>query len=73
MRHFEHEAMTSLVEQKVSCPYCGESIEILIDQEEVGEQYIEDCQVCCRPITLQVLLDVEGRLSVSAYDENESI
>ncbi len=65
--------MRSLVEQKVSCPYCGESIEILIDQEEAGEQYIEDCQVCCRPITLQVLLDVEGHLIVSAHDENESI
>ena len=54
---FEHEVMRSLVEQKVSCPYCGESIEILIDQEEAGEQYIEDCQVCCRPIQISFETD----------------
>ncbi|NJN55408.1 MAG: CPXCG motif-containing cysteine-rich protein, partial [Anaerolineae bacterium] len=37
--------MSQLTQQHVSCPYCGESIEVLIDQEEEGQQYIEDCQV----------------------------
>lgn len=31
------------------CPYCGESIELLIDASGGDEEYIEDCEVCCRP------------------------
>ena len=64
--------MESLTQQHVSCPYCGESIEVLIDQEEAGQQYIEDCQVCCRPITFSIALSINGDLSVSVHDENES-
>lgn len=64
--------MDSLAQQYVSCPYCGESIEVLVDQEEAGQQYIEDCQVCCRPITFNVFMSMEGQLSVSVHDENES-
>jgi len=44
---------------KVSCPYCGESIEVLIDSEEVGQQYIEDCQVCCHPILIRVSVGIQ--------------
>lgn len=33
--------MESLAEQVVSCPYCGEAIEVLIDHQEVGHQYEE--------------------------------
>jgi hypothetical protein len=63
--------MKILIEQNISCPYCGESIEVLIDPEEAGNQYIEDCQVCCRPITFQVWEDETGAVSVSVHDENE--
>ena len=64
--------MDSLAEQTVSCPYCGESIEVLIDLQEVGHQYIEDCQVCCKPIVFMLALDATGDVTVSVYDENES-
>ncbi|MEH6556979.1 MAG: CPXCG motif-containing cysteine-rich protein [Oceanicoccus sp.] len=64
--------MNSLTEQIVGCPYCGESIEVLIDQEEAGHQYIEDCQVCCKPIVFSVSEDSMGNLSVSVRDENEA-
>ena len=64
--------MDLLTQQAVNCPYCGESIEVLIDREEAGQQYIEDCQVCCRPITFRVEIDIDGELSVSVRDENES-
>ncbi len=43
--------------QQIYCPYCGESIEVLIDTSVQAQQYIEDCSVCCRPIELQVLVD----------------
>ena len=64
--------MNSLDQQSVDCPYCGEPIEVLIDHEEAGQQYIEDCQVCCRPITFRVSMDTDGDLSVAVYSEDES-
>ena len=64
--------MDLLDQETVSCPYCGESIEVLIDQQDAGQQYIEDCQVCCKPITFYVFMNFEGRLSVSVHDENDS-
>ena len=35
-----------------SCPYCGESISILIDLNFNNQFYTEDCEVCCRPIEI---------------------
>ena len=43
--------------QTVRCPYCGEWLEVFIDPSVRRQEYIEDCQVCCRPITLTVTLD----------------
>ena len=35
------------------CPYCGESITIVVDPGGAEtERYIEDCEVCCRPISV---------------------
>jgi len=64
--------MEPLTEQAVSCPYCGEIISVLIDRQEVGHQYVEDCQVCCKPIMFNVDMDSIGNLSVSVRDENDS-
>ena len=60
------------MEQVVSCPYCGEAIEVLIDHQEAGHQYIEDCQVWCKPIMFDVAVDSRGDLSVSVRDENDA-
>jgi len=35
------------------------------------QNYIEDCEVCCRPIVLDVSVDVEGDVAVLASRENE--
>ncbi|MDO8907980.1 MAG: CPXCG motif-containing cysteine-rich protein [Pseudohongiella sp.] len=63
--------MESLIEQTIGCPYCGETNEVLIDPQDAGDQYIEDCQVCCRPITFNVAMDSMGNLSVTVHDEND--
>mgnify|MGYP005988868987 CR=1 FL=1 len=63
--------MDLLDQESISCPYCGESIEVLIDHEDSGQEYIEDCQVCCRPIIFNVAIGLEGQLTVSVRDENE--
>jgi hypothetical protein len=61
-----------LVPAEISCPYCGESLDILLDASAGEQQYIEDCQVCCRPITLNVHLDDDGDPQVRAASENEA-
>lgn len=40
-------------EKFFKCPYCLEKISMLLDLSIPGEQsYIEDCEVCCRPILI---------------------
>jgi hypothetical protein len=60
-----------LNEQSVGCPYCGETISVLIDDSLPEQNYIEDCQVCCRPIVFTVVDDADGNMLVSVRTENE--
>lgn len=52
----------------VQCPYCGESIDTLIDLSAGSFRYIEDCQVCCQPIDLAGEVDDDGALSALTAD-----
>ena len=63
--------MPELKEQSVSCPYCGETISVLIDDSLPEQNYIEDCEVCCRPIVFEVVVDADGSMLVSVRAENE--
>ena len=63
--------MPELSEQPISCPYCGENITILVDDSLPEQEYVEDCQVCCRPIVLRVSVEMDGDASVTAIAENE--
>ena len=40
------------MEHFFSCPYCWEQISMLLDPYEEESEYIEDCEVCCRPIEI---------------------
>lgn len=51
-----------LTPANISCPYCGESFETVVDAEEGDTEYIEDCQVCCRPITIRARMGMDGEL-----------
>jgi hypothetical protein len=43
-----------------TCGYCGESCEIDVDPTGGSHQdYVEDCQVCCRPNRVRVHVDPE--------------
>src|SRR3546814_13602572 len=53
------------------CPYCGEPIELFVDGSAGDQQYIEDCQVCCRPIVVTVALDADGEPVVAVRGEDE--
>ena len=37
---------------EVSCPYCGETITLILDLSVEEQTYIEDCSVCCQPMTV---------------------
>lgn len=55
----------------IQCPYCGEPIEVLVDWSVRTQKYVEDCQVCCRPITLSVQIDAERDVHIDARPETE--
>ena len=63
--------MSDLQERKECCPYCGEVIDILIDRSVQHQNYIEDCQVCCRPITFDVVVAQGGEVTILLVNENE--
>jgi len=49
----------------VVCPYCGEENEIGVDPGSgESQEYIEDCQVCCRPWRVVVSYDALGAAHV---------
>ena len=55
----------------VTCPYCGEEIEIYIE-DDVRGRLVQDCEVCCNPW----LIRVKGRgdersIQVSKADGSE--
>lgn len=56
----------------VTCPYCGETISLLLDVSAGDQNYIEDCQVCCRPIVVAVAIDEEGEPQVAVSGEDEA-
>lgn len=45
------------------CPYCGEQFETTVDLSAGSAAYIEDCQVCCQPIELRVVVADDGTLA----------
>jgi hypothetical protein len=59
---------TAETEAIVYCPHCGEANEIALDPGSGSEQeYVEDCQVCCRPWLMYVKYDRNGMAEVEVY------
>jgi Cysteine-rich CPXCG len=56
----------------VECPYCGEEVEILLDPGGgMSQEYIEDCEVCCRPLSIHVHYDEDGNARVDAQASDD--
>lgn len=56
----------------IACPYCGETIEVAVDTSAGSQTYIEDCQVCCRPIVMRLTVDEsDDRFGLVAVAEND--
>ena len=53
------------------CPHCAQCIESAADPSQGPiQEYIEDCQVCCRPLRVVLRID-EDHVSTEAFPENE--
>jgi len=63
--------MNQLTQGNITCPYCGERLDILIDPSDLDQQYIEDCQVCCKPINFLVQMDMDETLFVTVSSDDE--
>lgn len=46
--------MELIAEAQIDCPHCGETFPIQVDTSQAEQTLIEDCTVCCRPITLTI-------------------
>lgn len=60
---------TALVSR--ACPYCGELLQLVVDQSVPDQRYIEDCAVCCRPIDVVTWLDRDGDTGVELRRDDE--
>ena len=55
----------------VSCPYCGEDVEIYVEVD-VKEMFVQDCEVCCNPWLVRVTVDgVDRSVGVTRADGSE--
>jgi hypothetical protein len=53
----------------VVCPHCGEATEIGLDPGSGdAQEYVEDCQVCCRPWRVRVHYGADGRAVIELED-----
>ena len=63
-------SLTSIA--KFSCPYCMEINDLEIDpQNDIGQQQIVDCQVCCSPIEILVTEGMDHAFNIIARTDSE--
>jgi hypothetical protein len=58
--------------ESIHCPYCGESIELFVDDSVDHQQYVEDCQVCCRPIQVSATAHGDEGVTLTVRVENDA-
>lgn len=55
----------------VTCPYCGEEMEIYLESDVRGV-LIQDCEVCCKPWQVRISRDGADRyVNVTRADGSE--
>ena len=57
-----------MYEHFFQCPYCWEEVSVLLDPSISRQTYIEDCEVCCRPIEFQVAFEENELIEFQAVD-----
>lgn len=60
-----------LLEARVQCPYCWEQFSLLVDASVDTQEYVEDCEICCRPIDFVIDIDEQDQIQVQARMQHE--
>ena len=63
--------MNTVEQVGIQCPYCWESITLLVDCSVDEQEYKEVCQVCCRPIIVSVVVGGDGVPQVEVRSEDD--
>ena len=59
-------------DQEFNCPYCAAVMTLRIDETAGARQeFVTDCEVCCRPIAVEVDIDPDGYINFTAKREGE--
>lgn len=51
-----------MYEHFFQCPFCWETISVLLDSSIAHQKYIEDCEICCNPLEIEVTFE-DGELT----------
>jgi transcription elongation factor Elf1 len=38
----------------INCPHCGERFQISVETDDGNAEFVVDCEICCRPMTVSV-------------------
>lgn len=63
--------MLATLLQEIQCPYCGENIQVLVDNSIKEQNYIEDCSVCCQPIELQIIVESDEAIEITPARQDD--
>jgi hypothetical protein len=56
----------------LSCPYCGETVELDVDESGGRRQaFVQDCPVCCRPWQVEVVRGHDAGWNVTLRTADE--
>ncbi|MBI4421555.1 MAG: CPXCG motif-containing cysteine-rich protein [Gemmatimonadetes bacterium] len=64
---------TAQTAAEVACPYCGAVNDLALDPGGgEAQEYVEDCQVCCRPWRVTVRYGPDGQAEVTLQPADEA-
>jgi hypothetical protein len=52
-------------EVEIDCPQCGETFGVDVETTQPRIEFITDCAVCCRPMTIRILCEPGAVLEVN--------
>ncbi len=55
-----------------NCPYCAAAQSLRIDYTAgIRQAFVTDCENCCRPIEIEIDVDPDGYVNLTAKREGE--
>lgn len=58
------------IEHFFTCPYCWQTVSVILDLSIAEQSYVEDCEVCCHPIQFRYAAET-GELADFSADSIE--